>query len=313
MQSLAGRGGISNDALLEILTFKVGTQILGVNVFKVKEIVRIGESETFASLPHSHPYIEGIKKVRESVIPVFNAKKSLSIVGKERGSYLLIIEVSNVSRGLLVDDVSKIERFQWNDLEPAPKSLGKSSYISSVIKANGKVLPILDFESLFDSVNAPTLPTMSSSSVGKGRHVLIVDDSLVAYNQIAKCAKLLGFDTYRCTDGQEALSHIECMVEKGIDVSKHYSLSIIDIEMPKMDGLSLVKALKRHSSTSSMNIMINSSLSDNVSVSKAKDVGADMFLNKFNPDLIQSALTESVGSEQSHISLKIRNPLCVAA
>ncbi len=283
-----------------MLSFDVGGQTFGINVFKVKEIVHIKAGEKFPLLPHSHQFIEGVKHIREQVVPVVNTPRAISVPTTSGGSkFLLIVELSGQISGFLVDKVNKIEHVQWENVVPAPISLGGKSYITSVAKLEDRTISMLDVEKILGEIEGESDHSISQNLVGKGRSVLVVDDSKVAYNQVARCAHALGFETYRCSDGKYALEHLISMVESGIDVSSHYPLIIVDIEMPRMDGYKLTSEIRSNASLSGLRIMINSSLSSNVSKETAYAVGADIFLSKFNPLEIQSALVQSLQSDSA--------------
>jgi two-component system chemotaxis response regulator CheV len=64
--------------------------------------------------------------------------------------------------------------------------------------------------------------------------------------------------------------------------------------MPKMNGYSLTSKIRSTPSMSNANIMINSSLSNDVSKDIAYKSGANSFLSKFNPNAIQKELLNSI-------------------
>jgi len=280
----------------EMLSFQIGNETFGINIFKVKEIVQISENEQLSRIPHSHSYIIGLKKIRDKVIPVFDTRKVIS--GKSTDTidkkFLLVIEVSNSLRGLLVDNVTNISHIPWANVVPSPQIIGKKAYISSVVNIDSAVTAILDVEKILSEIDGNDTTPLNESSVGQGRSVLIVDDSLVAYNQVARCAKALGFNCIRCANGKEAWEYLSALVDDGVDILNRYPLLIIDVEMPLMDGYELTRKIRNESRMSNANIMINSSLSSNISKESAYHSGANVFLSKFSPMEIQSALKDSV-------------------
>ncbi|MCU7945799.1 MAG: response regulator, partial [Candidatus Thiodiazotropha sp. (ex Cardiolucina cf. quadrata)] len=67
---------------------------------------------------------------------------------------------------------------------------------------------------------------------------------------------------------------------------------ISDIEMPKMDGYSLVTAIRENPKLSDLYVILHSSLSGVFNESMVKKVGADHFLAKFMPDELVGRVTE---------------------
>ncbi|PHV09605.1 EAL domain-containing response regulator [Chitinimonas sp. BJB300] len=79
---------------------------------------------------------------------------------------------------------------------------------------------------------------MSKEQLWQGRHVLVVEDSVVQRDVAVALLKQFGFSTISCAgNGREALWTLERVAP--ID------LLITDIDMPEMDGIQLIEALGR--------------------------------------------------------------------
>jgi len=76
-------------------------------------------------------------------------------------------------------------------------------------------------------------------SLPKGR-ILVVDDDPRLLGMLTDTLDSIGYDTLAATDGIEALSVLQ---QEGAD---RFDLLITDIKMPNMDGLSLLKRIRRH-------------------------------------------------------------------
>lgn len=66
--------------------------------------------------------------------------------------------------------------------------------------------------------------------------ILCVDDSILMREMVSFTLKEAGYSVKTCSDGQEAL-----------DAAKQgsFSMVITDLNMPKMDGVQLIEALRR--------------------------------------------------------------------
>ena len=62
---------------LEILEFKAGNKFFGIDIRDVREILHYEEGCT--PIPNSHPYIEGMVKPRDFIIPIVNVRKALNL------------------------------------------------------------------------------------------------------------------------------------------------------------------------------------------------------------------------------------------
>ncbi|MCU7809614.1 MAG: response regulator, partial [Candidatus Thiodiazotropha sp. (ex Notomyrtea botanica)] len=75
-------------------------------------------------------------------------------------------------------------------------------------------------------------------------------------------------------------------------VSDWLAMVVSDIEMPKMDGYSLVTAIREDANLADLYVILHSSLSGVFNENMVKKVGADHFLAKFMPDELVGRVTE---------------------
>jgi two-component system chemotaxis response regulator CheV len=94
----------------------------------------------------------------------------------------------------------------------------------------------------------------------------------------------VGYTT--ASDGQEALEQLLRWVEEGRDVENWLALVISDVEMPRMDGYSLTKAIREHPKLSHLHVILHTSLSGVFNKSMIEKVGANDFLPKWEPDTL---------------------------
>lgn len=67
--------------------------------------------------------------------------------------------------------------------------------------------------------------------------ILIVDDSFSLRQTISMALKSVGYQVVEASDGQDALSKLD---------GRKYNLIISDVNMPNLDGLSFVRAVKQN-------------------------------------------------------------------
>lgn len=70
-----------------------------------------------------------------------------------------------------------------------------------------------------------------------GKFILAVDDSRSILQMVANALHAAGFEVDTAPDGQVALQ---------LATAKNYSMVITDLNMPGMDGFSLIRALREH-------------------------------------------------------------------
>jgi class 3 adenylate cyclase/CheY-like chemotaxis protein len=114
--------------------------------------------------------------------------------------------------------------------------------------------------------------------------ILIADDSETNRDILARRLEAHGYDLIMAVDGEEALA---CVREKLPD------LILLDIMMPKMDGLEVCRHLKTDKALPFIPIILVTARADSKDIVKGLDMGADEYLTK---PVDQSALVARVRS-----------------
>ena len=124
--------------------------------------------------------------------------------------------------------------------------------------------------------------------------ILVVDDSSVARRQIERCLTAIGMEVVTRNDGKQAYQYLKEVTADGSRAKDHFSLIISDVEMPEMDGYTLVTKLKGDPALADMFIMLHTSLSGVFNQAMVRKVGADDFMAKFSPDELAERVMEII-------------------
>jgi len=100
---------------------------------------------------------------------------------------------------------------------------------------------------------------------------MIVDDSSAIRKFVMFALRARGLTVLTAQDGMDAL---EKLARSRVD------LVITDVNMPKLDGFGLVKALRDNTDSSKLPIIILSSLSSSEEMEQGKTLGANAYLAK---------------------------------
>lgn len=295
LDSVDQRTKLAGQNRLELLLFRLnGRQIFGINVFKVKEVV---QCPPLTELPGSHPVIRGVATLRGVNIPVMDLCNAIGgpRMGKATDYFIIITEYNRRQLAFLVGNVERIVNTHWEDILPPPQGVGRSSYMTAVTDLDGTLVEIIDVEKVLSEVlgidEEITHPMEDTGADLDRFKIMVVDDSMVARNQIKKVLHEMHIETILAKDGSEALKLLLQWSEEG-KVSDWLAMVISDIEMPKMDGYSLVTAIRENPKLSDLYVILHSSLSGVFNESMVKKVGADHFLAKFMPDELVDRVTE---------------------
>ena len=124
------------------------------------------------------------------------------------------------------------------------------------------------------------------------QNILVVDDSAVIRQSLAKLLSDLGAEVTTAVDGKEALEIAQAN-------GNSFDLVITDVDMPNMDGFGLCVNLKREEKTRRIPVVILSSMDTEKDIEKGFRVGAAAYLSKSEalnelPDIIDRVVQKSV-------------------
>jgi two-component system chemotaxis response regulator CheV len=122
------------------------------------------------------------------------------------------------------------------------------------------------------------------------RRVMLVDDSLIVRRRLVNLFKQMNIECVVATDGREALDRLLELAAG--NPAEGVKLVVSDIEMPRLDGYALTRAIREAPSLRQLKVVLHSSLSGIFNEAMVKEVKADGFVAKFQPDLLAQAVLE---------------------
>ena len=270
---------------LEILEFRIGANHYGINVAKVREILPYKEP---TPIPNAHPCIEGIFMPRDEIITIVDLAKHLNMPAAGGGKDMYIVTNFNkLNIGFHVHNVDGISRVSWADISKPDATLnGNGTGIATgIIKLEGKLIVILDFEKIISDISPETgLKVSEIDHLGPRQRntapILIAEDSALLGKLICESLSKAGYTNLTVTmNGQEAWDKLNEYKNEGI-LDQKVRLLITDIEMPQMDGHRLTKLVKDSSAIAHIPVVIFSSLVNDEMRKKGEALGADAQLSK---------------------------------
>lgn len=138
-----------DDRLLQLVTFSIAQEEFGVEILKVQEIIRTLE---ITKVPRAPDFVEGVINLRGKVIPIIDLRCRFGIQSIARGkdTRIIVIEISQMVVGFVVDSVSEVLRIPASTVEPPPSIVSgiDSEYINGVGKLNDRLLIMIDLNKL---------------------------------------------------------------------------------------------------------------------------------------------------------------------
>ncbi|EAG0851082.1 chemotaxis protein CheV [Listeria monocytogenes] len=286
---------------LEIVTFTVGENLFCINVLKVKEIIHPLE---VTPVPDSNPAIEGVSQVRGEIMPVVNLARVMKLPEIEpENTKFIITELNQMKIVFRVDEVHRIQRISWEQIEePEKLSIGLEELAVGIVKLDGNLVLLLDYEKIIYEIsgNADFAVTGEDRIARKvnreEKTIFIAEDSQMLRQLLEDTLHEAGYTNLQFfANGREAQEHIfKLLKEQKEQTFENVNLLITDIEMPQMDGHHLTKVIKEDEIGRELPVVIFSSLITENLEHKGAGVGADAQVSKPNIHQLINILDELV-------------------
>ncbi len=284
---------------LEMLLFRLtDQQIFGINVFKVREVLKC---PPLRPIPQAHHHIRGVMHARGQTITIIDLAAVLGH-GRLEGTaeeFVIVTEYSAHVQGYLVQSVERIVNMRWDEVKPPPPGVGAQNYMIAVTSLDDQLIEVLDVERILSEIVGPNQDVREDivqefqEHQIRLRHVLVADDSTVARKQVTRVLDQLGITYDVAENGRQALQFLQDVIADGTtNVTDRYGMLISDIEMPEMDGYTLTKSVKEDPQLRSLFVCLHTSLSGNFNQSMAEGVGADRLVPKFDPNDLAELVKE---------------------
>ena len=147
---------------IQLVTFRVGGQEFGFNVFEVERV--LGYEEPLP-LPESPDYFEGTVRFGDHSVPVFDLRKRLGAdapIGDETRIVIIDLDLGRV--GLIVDAVLEVMKASADSVRPpSPIVQGLAAeYITGIVSVAGRTLVMLAASRLLNSKESLTLGALTA-------------------------------------------------------------------------------------------------------------------------------------------------------
>ena len=129
--------------------------------------------------------------------------------------------------------------------------------------------------------------------------LLLVDDTPAALKLLSMMVANMGWEFDTAVDGEDALTKIKAQTPD------YYSVVVSDWLMPKIDGIGLLKAIKKDSELRHIPVILQTALADKESVQQGMKEGAFYYLTKpLDMELVQSVIRSALRDYKTHQSLR---------
>ncbi len=136
---------------IQLVTFNLGNEEHGIDVLKVREIIRMSN---ITRVPNTPSYVEGVINLRGKVIPIISLRNKFNLSDAENDSHtrIIVMDMANELMGFIVDSVAEVVRIALSEIQPPPPIVTggiDQECISGVIDHGERLLVLLDLEKMF--------------------------------------------------------------------------------------------------------------------------------------------------------------------
>jgi two-component system chemotaxis response regulator CheV len=305
LKKIDARTKLAGTNKLEILLFSLGQdqrtgrkEVFGINVFKVREVMRTPEITTAPEMPAS---VEGMVSLRGTLVPVIDLAKYTGIVTGTKPEIMVITEYNGHTQGFLVQSVDTILRLDWSSMRVPPDMITTrmGGLVTAVTELpNATLVMMLDVEKVLaeTTVVDDAHLFVNLKPVEEDRMIFFADDSVVARKQIQRTLDAMNVKYAQAINGSKAWTELQRMATQaetdGNRLCDSLQLILTDVEMPEMDGYMLTKMVKSDYRFAGIPVLMHSSLSSSSNQKLGESVGVDAYVPKFDPQKLSMKLRE---------------------
>ena len=305
LKNIDARTKLAGTNKLEILMFSLGMDVrtqreetFGINVFKVREVMRIPDITRAPEMPAS---VEGMVSLRGALVPVIDLAKYIGLETDGPPAIMIVTEYNGHTQGFLVKAVDNILRLDWSAMRVPPAMLTAElgGLVTAITELKDKrLVMMIDVEKVLAETGQFGSDEMIFNAVkplGKeNRTVFFADDSSVARNQIARTLDAMGVEHISAINGRQAWIELSKMATYAEDnntpLKDFVQVILTDVEMPEMDGYMLTRKIKEDKRFAGIPVLMHSSLSSTSNQQLGKTVGVDEYVPKFEPQKLSQTL-----------------------
>lgn len=305
LKSVDARTKLAGTNKLELLLFTLGTdsrtgrvETFGINVFKVREVMRTPPITAAPDMPES---VVGMVSLRGLLVPVVDLGHYAHVSPVHTREIMIVTEYNGHTQGFLVHDVDTILRLDWAQMKVPPEMLTArmGGMVTAVTEIDdGRLVMLLDVERVLSETTHFDDDFLFKDIQPLGRSdvtVVFADDSSVARRQIQHTLELMKVNYISAINGKQAWEELQKLAayaqSTGRPVKEVVQLVIADVEMPETDGYMLTKLIKSDVRFMGIPVIMHSSLSGSSNTKLGESVGVDEYISKFEPQRLATTIS----------------------
>lgn len=153
--TLSNYAASGKENVIQLVNFCVDNEEYGVEVLKVREIIRLAE---VTRVPNAPSFVDGVFNLRGKVIPIISLRKRLALppIANDSRTRIIVLDIAENLTGILVDAVTEVLRITSDEIQPAPGSLSANSdeqLFAGLVNRDNRIFILLNLEKMLTSTD----------------------------------------------------------------------------------------------------------------------------------------------------------------
>lgn len=283
-------------SVVRAIIFEVSGEAYAIPLARIVSVLRTERSAVVSTEGRDHIIFADIQLALVSAQEVLAVRPSPA--AQEDSLAVLVLGDSGQKYGLVVDALGGEQEIVIRELDAR---LGKIADVNAgAILSDGRPVLVLDVDDIMRSISVlasggrishiASDAARDGQGVSRARRILVVDDSLTVRETERKLLESAGYAVDVAFDGMEGWN----AVRSGV-----YDLVITDVDMPRMDGIELVRLIRSDTRTQALPVMIVSYKDRDEDRRRGLEAGADFYLTKasFHDETLLRAVVDLIGGQ----------------
>jgi two-component system chemotaxis sensor kinase CheA len=256
-----------------LVVFTLGDAKLALVTSSIERLVRVSPAEL--PVVGGHLYLP--RSVAGDLVPLADLPATLGLPARsftetDRAFPCLIVVAGDRRIALRADALLDERDAIVSPLHPRLRSV--PFVLATTFLADGEIALVLDVEELATAAvrATPDDAAAAARAARTARRILLVDDSVTTLQLERTLLESAGFEVKTASDGEQALQILES--------GEVFDALVSDIEMPRLDGLSLAARVRRRPDTIALPIVLVTGLAQDEQRQRALDVGVNAYIVK---------------------------------
>lgn len=154
---------------VQLVTFRVGGEEFGLDVFAVHEILRYQEP---TPMPRAPEFVEGVLDVRGTLVPVVDLRRRFETpeVRYDFDTRIILVDFNEERLGLVVDSVTEVLRAPETAVSPPPAYIRglAAEFVRGIVRVGERLVILMDLDRILSSDERIALAQAGTEEAAEG-------------------------------------------------------------------------------------------------------------------------------------------------